>query len=92
MRIPVFRRKTHKLLFAVVVLMYILATIQTGVHWALIRNAFITHGSSPDDTVNFLSQPTFVLTVMPATMLVANTFLADCVLVCVFLIGSSAVD
>ncbi|KAJ6602797.1 hypothetical protein DFH09DRAFT_1125538 [Mycena vulgaris] len=77
----VFKRKTPKGLLAVVVLMYILATIQTGVHWAIIRNAFITHGSSPDDTVNFLSQPTFALTVMPATMLVANTFLADCVLI-----------
>ncbi|KAJ7113013.1 hypothetical protein C8R44DRAFT_984860 [Mycena epipterygia] len=77
----IFKRKTHKTLFIVVILMYILATIQTGVHWALIRNAFVTHGSSPDDTTNFLSQPTFVLTVMPATMLVANTFLADCVLI-----------
>ncbi|KAJ7479761.1 hypothetical protein FB451DRAFT_1365475 [Mycena latifolia] len=76
-----FKRKTHKVLFSVVVVMYILATIQTGVHWATIRNAFITHGSSPEDTANALSQRTFVLTVMPATMLVVNTFLADCILI-----------
>ncbi|KAF7361065.1 hypothetical protein MSAN_01137400 [Mycena sanguinolenta] len=77
----VFRRKTHKLLFIVVILMYISATIQTGVHWAIIRNAFVTHGTSPDDTVNYLSQPSFTLIVLPATLLVANTFLADCVLI-----------
>lgn len=78
---PVFKRKTHKLLFVVVILMYIFATIQTCVHWAIIRNAFVTHGTSPDDTVNYLTQPTFTLIVLPATLLVANTFLADCVLV-----------
>ncbi|KAJ7906203.1 hypothetical protein B0H13DRAFT_2333778 [Mycena leptocephala] len=55
----VFKRKTHKLLFIVVILMYIFATIQTCVHWAIIRNAFVTHGTSPDDTVNYLTQPTF---------------------------------
>ncbi|KAJ6589322.1 hypothetical protein B0H19DRAFT_235632 [Mycena capillaripes] len=77
----VFKRKTHKLLFVVVILMYIFATIQTCVHWAIIRNAFITHGTSPEDTVNYLGQPTFTLIVLPATLLVANTFLADCVLI-----------
>ncbi|KAJ6511194.1 hypothetical protein C8R45DRAFT_402594 [Mycena sanguinolenta] len=77
----VFRRQTHKLLFVVVILMYIFATIQTGVHWTIIRNAFVTHGTSPDDTVNYLGQPSFTLIVLPATLLVANTFLADCVLI-----------
>ncbi|KAF8175492.1 hypothetical protein K438DRAFT_1979716 [Mycena galopus ATCC 62051] len=77
----VFKRRTHKLLFVVVILMYMFATIQTGVHWAIIRNAFVTHGTSPDDTVNYLSQPSFTFIVLPATLLVANTFLADCVLI-----------
>jgi hypothetical protein len=61
--------------------MYMFATIQTGVHWAIIRDAFITHGISSDDTVNALTGPTFTMVVLPATLLVANTFLADCVLV-----------
>ncbi|KAF7334529.1 hypothetical protein MVEN_02282700 [Mycena venus] len=77
----IFKRKTHKLLFIVVILMYIFAAIQTGVHWAIIRNAFVTHGTSPEDTVNYLSQPSFTMIVLPATLLVANTFLADCVLI-----------
>ncbi|KAF8125881.1 S-adenosyl-L-methionine-dependent methyltransferase [Mycena galopus ATCC 62051] len=69
----VCKRRTHKLLFVVVILMYMFATIQTGLG---------THGTSPDDTVNYLSQPTFTLIVLPATLLVANTFFADCVLDC----------
>ncbi|KAJ7320720.1 hypothetical protein DFH08DRAFT_1034470 [Mycena albidolilacea] len=77
----IVKRKTHKVLFIVVVLMYMFATIQTGVHWAIIRNAFITHGISSDDTVNALTGPTFTMVVLPATLLVANTFLADCVLI-----------
>ncbi|KAJ7263131.1 hypothetical protein B0H12DRAFT_294057 [Mycena haematopus] len=77
----VFMRRTHNLIFIVVILMYTFATIQTGVHWAIIRNAFVTHGASPDDTVNYLNQPSFTLIVLPSTLLVANTFLADCVLI-----------
>ncbi|KAJ7161988.1 hypothetical protein C8R43DRAFT_1123692 [Mycena crocata] len=77
----IFKRKTKPLLFAVVVLMYLLATMQTGIHWANVRNAFITNGSSPDATANSLLTPTLTRTVWPATMLVANTFLADCVLI-----------
>ncbi|KAJ7186493.1 hypothetical protein C8R46DRAFT_276024 [Mycena filopes] len=77
----VFKRKTQKLLFVVVILMYIFATVQTGVHWANIRRAFVTHGTSPDDTVASLTQPKFTEIVLPATLLVANTFLADSVLI-----------
>ncbi|KAJ7844667.1 hypothetical protein B0H13DRAFT_2411307 [Mycena leptocephala] len=61
---PSLQEKTHKLLFIVVILMYIFATIQTCPR-----------------PVNYLTQPTFTLIVLPATLLVANTFLADCVLI-----------
>ncbi|KAJ7659337.1 hypothetical protein DFH06DRAFT_1195509 [Mycena polygramma] len=77
----VFKRKANKFIFIAVVLMYIFATMETGLHWRMIRNAFITHGTSPDDTANYLDQPSFTLIVLPTTLLVVNTFLADCVLI-----------
>ncbi|KAJ7449064.1 hypothetical protein B0H11DRAFT_2247368 [Mycena galericulata] len=81
----IFKRKTPALIFLTVITMFIIATIQTGVHWAIIRNAFITHGTSPEDTVGALFSrllfPTFFMTVLSGTMLVANTLLADCVLI-----------
>lgn len=80
-RVPVFKRKTPAAFFLTVITMFIIATIQTGVHWAIVRNAFITHGSSPEDTVGALAQPTLALTVVSGTMLITNTLLADCVLV-----------
>ncbi|KAJ7207320.1 hypothetical protein C8J57DRAFT_767000 [Mycena rebaudengoi] len=77
----IFKRKTHKALFIVVILMYILATTQTGSHWALLRSAFITHGGTPADAADYIANPSFTLVGMPASMLVVNTFLADCVLI-----------
>ncbi|KAJ7432167.1 hypothetical protein B0H11DRAFT_820125 [Mycena galericulata] len=81
----IFKRKTPALIFLAVITMFIIATIQTGVHWAITRNAFITHGTSPEDTVGALFSrllfPTFFMTVLSGTMLVANTLLADCVLI-----------
>ncbi|KAJ7057153.1 hypothetical protein C8F01DRAFT_344674 [Mycena amicta] len=77
----VLKRKTNKLLMVVIILMYVLATIQTGIDWANIRFAFVTNGTSPIDTFNALLEETALWTVAPATMLVANTFLADCVLI-----------
>ncbi|KAJ7222514.1 hypothetical protein GGX14DRAFT_428971 [Mycena pura] len=77
----IFKRKTHKLLVAVIILMYILATIQTGIDWANLRVSFVDNGASPGDVVNSLLQETYLWTVAPASMLVANTFLADCVLI-----------
>ncbi|KAJ7925037.1 hypothetical protein B0H13DRAFT_2314829 [Mycena leptocephala] len=77
----IFRRKTHPLLFFVVVIQFIFASIETGVHWSNIRNAYVVHGTSTDDTVEALTSPTFTRVVLPATLLVANTFLADCVLI-----------
>ncbi|KAJ6454997.1 hypothetical protein C8R45DRAFT_1188721 [Mycena sanguinolenta] len=78
---PVFRRKTHPLLFFVVVAQFIFASIETGVHWFNIRTAFVIHGTSVDDTVEALTNPTFTQVVLPATLLVVNTLLADCVLI-----------
>ncbi|KAJ6495179.1 hypothetical protein C8R45DRAFT_1212069 [Mycena sanguinolenta] len=77
----IFRRKTPPLLFFVVVAQFIFASIETGVHWSNIRNAFVIHGTSVDDTVEALTNPTFTQVVLPATLLVVNTFLADCVLI-----------
>ncbi|KAJ6449298.1 hypothetical protein C8R45DRAFT_1006325 [Mycena sanguinolenta] len=77
----IFRRKTHPLLFFVVVAQFIFASIETGVHWSNIRTAFVIHGTSVDDTVEALTDPTFTQVVLPATLLVVNTFLADCVLI-----------
>ncbi|KAJ6455004.1 hypothetical protein C8R45DRAFT_1037052 [Mycena sanguinolenta] len=77
----IFRRKTHPLLFFVVVAQFIFASIETGVHWFNIRTAFVIHGTSVDDTVEALTNPTFTQVVLPATLLVVNTLLADCVLI-----------
>ncbi|KAJ7487307.1 hypothetical protein B0H11DRAFT_2410027 [Mycena galericulata] len=81
----IFKRKTPAHFFLAVITMFTIATIQTGVHWAIIRNAFITHGASPEDTAGALLSrllfPTFFLTVLSGTMLVGNTLLADCVLI-----------
>ncbi|KAJ7487305.1 hypothetical protein B0H11DRAFT_1115911 [Mycena galericulata] len=76
----IFKRKTPAHFFATVITMFIIATIQTGAHWAIIRNAFITHGTSPEDTVSALYFPTPFLGVLSGTMLVGNTLLADCIL------------
>ncbi|KAJ7019877.1 hypothetical protein C8F04DRAFT_1242381, partial [Mycena alexandri] len=77
----VFKRKTHKLLFITVILMYIFATVQTGVHWANIRNAFV-EGNTADEVVNSLLQPKHAVSILlPATLLVVNTLLADSVLI-----------
>ncbi|KAJ7487311.1 hypothetical protein B0H11DRAFT_2278875 [Mycena galericulata] len=77
----IFKRKTPVHLFLAVIMMFTIATIQTAVRWAIIRNAFITHGTSPEDTVGALLFPTLSLVVLSGVMLVANTFLADCVLI-----------
>nr|GAT43303.1 predicted protein [Mycena chlorophos] len=77
----VLKRKTNKPLMVVIILMYILATLQTGIDWANLRYAFVTRGTSPIDTFNALLEESYLWTVAPATMLVTNTFLADCVLI-----------
>ncbi|KAF7329962.1 hypothetical protein MKEN_00260200 [Mycena kentingensis (nom. inval.)] len=80
----IFKRKrspTNTGLMAVIIAMFVLATLQTGIDWANLRYAFITKGTSPTDTVNALLEETYLWTVAPAVMLVANTFLADCVLI-----------
>ncbi|KAJ7741198.1 hypothetical protein DFH07DRAFT_59460 [Mycena maculata] len=77
----IFKRKTPAAFFVIVLTMYTIATIQTGLHWASIRDAFVRHGSSPTDTVNSLGSPTLALTVLSGTMLIGNTLLADCVLI-----------
>ncbi|KAK7018421.1 hypothetical protein R3P38DRAFT_2982681 [Favolaschia claudopus] len=76
----VFKRRTPRPLFAAVVIMYISAVIQTGVHWANTRKAF-TYGNTPEETAALLAQPGFTMVVLPTTLLVANTVLADCVLI-----------
>ncbi|KAJ7510903.1 hypothetical protein B0H11DRAFT_2215639 [Mycena galericulata] len=77
----IFKRKTPTHFFVAVIMMFTIATIQTAVHWAIIRNAFITHGTSPEDTVGALLFPTLSLMVLSGMTLVANTLLADCVLI-----------
>jgi hypothetical protein len=76
-----FNLDTKKPLTAAQVVQFIFASIETGVHWSNIRNAFVVHGTSTDDTIEALTDPTFTQVVLPATLLVMNTFLADCVLV-----------
>ncbi|KAJ6596422.1 hypothetical protein DFH09DRAFT_130892 [Mycena vulgaris] len=74
----VVKRKTAPLLFAVVIAMFALSTIQLGLNWHRIRTAFITNGDTPPDTVkSLLGQPV----VVGATMLVLNNLLADCILI-----------
>ncbi|KAJ7926466.1 hypothetical protein B0H13DRAFT_2313566 [Mycena leptocephala] len=77
----ILKRKTPPLLFAVVVMMFSIATIQMGLHWHSIRDSFVVHGNTPLDTVKSLTQESLAVIVLSGTMLIGNTLLADCVLI-----------
>ena len=61
--------------------MYTFSTVHLAQRWQLIRAAFIAHGDTAGTIFNYmLHQPQWSI-MLGATMLSANTVLADCVLV-----------
>jgi hypothetical protein len=77
----VVKRKTPRLLFAAVVAMFSMSTIQLALNWQRIRRAFISNGDTALDTVNTLGHTPMAIVIVGSSMLVLNNFVADCVLV-----------
>ncbi|KAJ6523042.1 hypothetical protein B0H19DRAFT_1277124 [Mycena capillaripes] len=77
----ILKRKTPPILFAVVVTMFSIATVQLGLNWKTIWDAFVAKGDTPEDTVRTLTQQSLAITIVDPTLLVVNTVLADCVII-----------
>ncbi|KAJ6535479.1 hypothetical protein B0H19DRAFT_1271234 [Mycena capillaripes] len=77
----IVKRKTPPILFAVVVAMFAMSTIQLALNWQRIRTAFISNGDTALDTANTLGNTPMIIVVVGSTMLVMNNLLADCVLI-----------
>ncbi|KAJ6535448.1 hypothetical protein B0H19DRAFT_1271211 [Mycena capillaripes] len=77
----IVKRKTPPILFAVVVAMFAMSTIQLALNWQRIRTAFISNGDTALDTANTLGNTPMTIVVVGSTMLVMNNLLADCVLI-----------
>lgn len=63
------------------VLMWAFATIHVGIHWAVVKKAFLDNGQTQDSIIMYLVTEPLSLTMTSGTMFCANTLIADCVLV-----------
>ncbi|KAJ7493791.1 hypothetical protein FB451DRAFT_1491196 [Mycena latifolia] len=64
-----------------VVAMYIFSTVHAASRWVMIKNAFIDNGDTPEQTLVYLFENPVWLVVLAGVPFVANTLVADTVLI-----------
>jgi hypothetical protein len=67
-------------LLGVILLLYVMAIIHLGNHTSYLRNAFINHANTSEDTILFLFAPNN-LSILSDIVIVGMPVLADCILV-----------
>jgi hypothetical protein len=67
-------------LLGVIFLLYIMAIIHLGNHTSFLRNAFINHAHTSEDTISFLFTPDN-LSILSDVVIVGMPVLADCIMV-----------
>ncbi|KAF8988388.1 hypothetical protein BDQ17DRAFT_1435046 [Cyathus striatus] len=73
--------RTQKVLATIIVIMYALATTHLAIRWQTIFLGFVQNGQTEDTIFNFLNSVPFGLQVPGSIALVANTIIADCILI-----------
>ena len=61
--------------------MYIFATIHMGVHWVVVKNAFLNNGQTEASVIAYLFALPLSSTMLSGTLFCANSLIADSVLV-----------